>query len=215
MFAKHRARGGCPTALERARDIVEIVAIIAAGTWALYTFVYENRIKPAYQPASLEFKATMHRLGQRDGLIAVGLDTITRNLGVTRVQFLGFSYYVEGVRVFASSHPTYPEHLSTRSVMFEGYRYSARRVVVWRTAYVSHVGNPTETADLFLDPGNADERNFLFYIRAGRFDQLVASINAIYTKSSHLGFQQAWLYLPRAFPPFLRGVTITNARVRC
>jgi hypothetical protein len=32
------------------RDVVEVVAIIAAGAWAFYIFAYENRIKPAMAP---------------------------------------------------------------------------------------------------------------------------------------------------------------------
>jgi len=41
-----------PTRSENWRTIVEIVAIMAAGLWALYTFVYEQRIKPLSEQAS-------------------------------------------------------------------------------------------------------------------------------------------------------------------
>ena len=41
-----------PTRPENWRTIVEIVAILAAGLWALYTFVYEQRIKPLSEQAS-------------------------------------------------------------------------------------------------------------------------------------------------------------------
>ena len=29
------------------RDVVEVIAIVAAGIWAFYVFAYENRIKPS------------------------------------------------------------------------------------------------------------------------------------------------------------------------
>ena len=32
------------------RSVVEIVAIVAAGFWALYVFAYEQRSKPASEP---------------------------------------------------------------------------------------------------------------------------------------------------------------------
>ncbi len=41
-----------PTPAERWRTLIEIVAIVAAGVWALYTFVYEQRIKPLSEQAS-------------------------------------------------------------------------------------------------------------------------------------------------------------------
>jgi hypothetical protein len=201
MFARRGARDQSPNALERTRDIIEIGAIVTAGIWALYVFVYENRIKPAHEPVNLEFKATMSQLSQRDGLIAIRLDTVSRNLGTTRVQFLGFGYYVEGVCVIPSSAPTYPANLPTRSVMFGAYRYSAP-IVVWRTAYVTHVGNLKESADLFLDPGNEDERDFLFYVKAGRFDQLVASVDAVYTKSTALSIPTAMSISRTGIPSF-------------
>jgi hypothetical protein len=201
MFSRERARRRGPNALGRTRDLVEIIAIVAAGIWALYIFVYENRIKPAHEPANLEFKATLSRLSQRDGLIAVRLDTVTRNLGATRVQFLGFSYYVEGVRVFPSHVPTNPANSRTRSIMYAGYRYSAPRVV-WRTAYVTHVGNPAESADLFLDAGNADERDFLFYVKARQFDQLTAWVDAIYTRSAARRIPTAMIISSSGVPSF-------------
>lgn len=42
----HRSR------LRELRDLAEVIAIIAAGTWALYIFVYEQRIKPGLQQPS-------------------------------------------------------------------------------------------------------------------------------------------------------------------
>ncbi|MBV9262683.1 MAG: hypothetical protein JO324_00065, partial [Candidatus Eremiobacteraeota bacterium] len=41
-----------PTKAEQIRIVVEIVAIVAAGIWALYTFVYEQRIKPLAEAPS-------------------------------------------------------------------------------------------------------------------------------------------------------------------
>ncbi len=35
--------------LRAVRDLAEVIAIVAAGMWALYIFVYEQRIKPALQ----------------------------------------------------------------------------------------------------------------------------------------------------------------------
>jgi hypothetical protein len=46
------------------RDIVEVVAIIAAGIWALYTFVYAERVKPASEPPTVLLTGSMHMPGR-------------------------------------------------------------------------------------------------------------------------------------------------------
>lgn len=55
---KDRGRGhelrihSVPTRVEQLRTTVEIVAIVAAGLSALYTFVYEQKIKPLTEDAA-------------------------------------------------------------------------------------------------------------------------------------------------------------------
>jgi hypothetical protein len=46
-------------AIRIVRDVVEIAAIVAAGLWAFYVFVYENRIKPSFLPPELAVTASI------------------------------------------------------------------------------------------------------------------------------------------------------------
>jgi hypothetical protein len=32
------------------RHVVEVLALVAAGAWAFYTFIYQEKIKPANEP---------------------------------------------------------------------------------------------------------------------------------------------------------------------
>jgi hypothetical protein len=48
--------------LEKVRLWVEIIAFAAAGCWALYTFVYQTRIAPAFVPAHEVFSVSAQRL---------------------------------------------------------------------------------------------------------------------------------------------------------
>jgi hypothetical protein len=50
-----------PTRAEHLRTVVEIVAILAAGAWALYTFVYEQRIKPLSQRPAFATPTTIEQ----------------------------------------------------------------------------------------------------------------------------------------------------------
>lgn len=64
------------------RDIVEIVAIVAAGVWALYVFVYEQRIKPASEPPAILLTGSMQKVGQHNGLVQISYSATVRNIGL-------------------------------------------------------------------------------------------------------------------------------------
>lgn len=64
-------------------DAVEIIAIVAAGLWALYVFAYEQRLKPASEPPSLRLTGSLHKLGTHNGLIQLAIKATISNNGST------------------------------------------------------------------------------------------------------------------------------------
>jgi len=104
-----RARRPNRHAIAVVRDVVEIVAIIAAGAWAFYIFAYENRIKPATADPEVNVTASMQRLSDRNGLIAVSLHLQLHNIGTVRAHFLGMAVNVYGQRIVEGTQtPTPP-----------------------------------------------------------------------------------------------------------
>jgi len=95
------------------RDIVEIVAIVAAGIWAFYVFVYENRIKPTLQPPDVTITGSIERIGRVHGLDTIRLTTAVNNVGSTAIIFLAYSVTVTGARVALSKTPVYIMHTPT------------------------------------------------------------------------------------------------------
>ena len=63
------------------RDVVEILAIVAAGAWAFYTFVYENQIKPTLEKPEAQVESVLTKLGERNGLVAVRSRVTIANVG--------------------------------------------------------------------------------------------------------------------------------------
>jgi len=80
------------------RHVVEVLAIIAAGAWAFYTFIYQEKIKPAGEPASLDDTITVQRVGYdrtRDILeVAIHL----HNAGKTEIEVAADGFNVWGDR---------------------------------------------------------------------------------------------------------------------
>src|ERR1700727_3009702 len=70
------------------RDVVEVIAIVAAGIWAFYVFAYENRIKPSMASPEVDITSSIQRLSERNGLIAVGVRLELRNIGTVKAHFL-------------------------------------------------------------------------------------------------------------------------------
>ncbi len=102
------------SSLTRVRDIVEIVAIVAAGIWAFYIFVYENRIRPSSAQPEVNISASLQRLSEQHGLIGVGLHIDLRNVGTVNAHFLGLAFNVFGKRVESASPAMPPNAEATQ-----------------------------------------------------------------------------------------------------
>jgi len=162
------------------RDVVEIVAIVAAGVWAFYIFAYENRIKPASADPEVNVTASMQRLSDRDGLIAVSLHLQLHNIGTVRAHFLGMAVNVYGQRIVEGRQtPTPP---SGTRYHFEGFYRRTPRVPIYSYAYITHLGDASTGQDTSLDPGSTLENDNTFYLPRGRFDLITLGIDAPYTK---------------------------------
>ncbi|HLX26531.1 MAG TPA: hypothetical protein VKR05_06020 [Candidatus Cybelea sp.] len=168
------------------RDMIEIVAIVAAGVWAFYVFAYENRIKPAMASPDVDVKASMTRLGEHNGLIAVNLHLQLQNVSSVNAHFLGLAVNVYGQRIVASNSPLFERPASSR-YNFRGFFRAEPRVPVYGYAYVTNLGDPSSTQDTKLDPGNTIANDYTFYVPKGRFDLLTLGVQFPYTKFDDAG----------------------------
>jgi len=163
------------------RDVVEVVAIVAAGAWAFYVFAYENRIKPSLAGPEVNVVASMQRLSERHGLIAVGIRLQLHNIGTVRAHFLGMAMNVYGQRV-AAAQPQILLGKGSLQYDFSGHARTGPRVPAYSYAYITHLGDPSTGQDTSLDPGSTLENDRTFYVPQGRFDLLSLGFDAPYTK---------------------------------
>jgi hypothetical protein len=163
------------------RDIVEVTAIVIAGIWAFYVFAYENRIKPSMADPDVNVTASMQRLSERNGFIAVSLHLALHNVGTVRAHFLGMAVNVYGQRI----EPAKPEVASRSPGLkydFHGFYRAGPLIPVYSWAYVTSLGNPATAQDSSLDPGSTIENDRTFYVPQRQFALLTLSIDAPYTK---------------------------------
>ena len=80
------------------RHVVEAVAILAAGIWAFYTFVYQEKIKPANEPAAVNLSVTVSSLGHDSDRDYIRLAYVIRNTGKTEIDIAADAFNVWGER---------------------------------------------------------------------------------------------------------------------
>ncbi len=171
-----------PHALAIVRDVVEVVAIVAAGVWAFYVFVYENRIKPSIAQPEIDVTASLQRLSERRGLIAAGLHLKFHNIGTVKAHFLGVAVNVYGQRVAFTASPRPVERSGGTYYGYDAYYRLEQDGTVYSFGYITHLGNPATRQDTELDPGTTIENYRTFYVPVGRFDLLSVGIDVPYTK---------------------------------
>jgi hypothetical protein len=176
-----RRREGEPHAVTVVRDIVEVIAIIAAGIWAFYVFAYENRIKPSLADPDVNLAASMQRLGTHNGFIGVSLHLQLRNVGTVKAHFLGLAVNVYGQRIVAAAPKPAPGPTLLK-YEFRAFYRTEPAVPVYSWAYITRIGNPSTGQETTLDPGTVIENERTFYVPQGRFDLLLLGIDAPYTK---------------------------------
>ncbi len=151
--------------------IVEIVAILAAGIWAFYVFVYENRIKPTLQPPDVTITGSMDRIGRVHGLDAIRLTVEANNVGSTAVTFLAYSVTVIGTRVALSKTPLYLMRTPYADAFQRHFRL-VNPVVVYRNAFLTQEANSNTTTGFALQPASSSKANYVFYVPVGTYDRL-------------------------------------------
>jgi hypothetical protein len=88
-----------PTPAERARVIVEIVAILAAGLWALYTFVYVQEIKPLSEPASFAVPTLVDQGATINGVVFLTIHKRLENTGNVPIDIAAEAFSVYGEKI--------------------------------------------------------------------------------------------------------------------
>jgi hypothetical protein len=97
------------------RRVLETVAIIAAGVWAFYTFFYQERIKPANEPASIGEDLRITRLGRDAQRDIVDASFGFRNTGKTEIDIAADGWNVWGIRYGRRARPQKVDTASTRA----------------------------------------------------------------------------------------------------
>jgi hypothetical protein len=164
-----------------ARDILEIVAILAAGIWALYVFVYEQRLKPAGEPPSVVFTGSLHRLGTHGALNQFGLRGNVLNNGQTDVSIIAIGFTADGLRYAALSKP-FVDHSINSAAVYQRDARVASRAIVFRLVELTRLAEPKDGGGFILHPGQDVPYSATFAVKKGEFDAITLYGSLAYSK---------------------------------
>ncbi|AWN49251.1 hypothetical protein DK419_25290 [Methylobacterium terrae] len=184
--------------LDRVNTLVQTLAILGAGAWGVYTFVYEARIKPGLAPPTVSVTTGLARAGERDGHVAIRSTVTRRNVGETGVRVLGLAYTVTGIRARfgADAAPSGGPSAGGPSaggrdaggrgpdggtIFAGGYALDEPGTVILRQGKLfSGAADGAEPSD--LNPGEAVSRDSIFYADAKAYDFVRFEVSLVYTK---------------------------------
>jgi hypothetical protein len=164
------------------RDVVEILAIVAAGIWAFYTFVYENQIKPANSEPVAQVESSLTRLGEKNGLIAVQSHLEIKNVGQAEIWLYGITETVLGSTVrrrekLATASPGDDRDYDlTDDVGWT--RSDPTRVFAFGT--LANIADSRSHSGWNVRVGNSVPFDRVFYVSAGRFDELQTVVSVLF-----------------------------------
>lgn len=158
-----------PTRAERIRTGVEIVAILAAGIWALYTFVYEQRIKPLAEAASFSVSTPVDQSAARNGVVFLTIHKRLVNTGNVPIDIAAEALSVYGEVMMTESRREVRSETKTRAQVSADV---PRRPVALLFSMVKlrdgAVGGNPNTA-FYLPPHSSGEEVFLVAVPARRY----------------------------------------------
>ncbi len=173
--------------LETLSTVVQTLAILGAGAWGVYTFIYEARIKPGLAPPSVSVTTTLEKAGERDGRLAIR-STVTRtNVGQAGVRVLGLTYNVigTGMRFAGPEAPPAPGSLAgVAEVTAARYGQVERQEIVLRQGVLFEGATALPAEPSELQPGEAVSRDLIFYVERERYDSLRFEVDLAYAKLS-------------------------------
>lgn len=164
-----------PTRAEQIRTAVEIVAILAAGIWALYTFVYEQRIKPLSEPAEFSVPTTVTQGPTVNGVVFLTIHKRLENTGNVPIDIAAEALSVYGEKIATSSARVKRQESSVQAeVKADVPRKPVALLFSMARLRSGAVGGDPKT-NFFLPPHSAAEQTFLVAVPAHVYPLVLVS----------------------------------------
>lgn len=97
-----------PGKLDTTEKVIKIIALVLAGIWAIWGFVYQDRILPSRAPTNLTISTDLEVVGDFDRFKAVKTTVRAKNTGNVRAYIIGSLFNVRGYRLHIKKEAAAP-----------------------------------------------------------------------------------------------------------
>jgi hypothetical protein len=165
------------------RHVVEAFAIVAAGLWAFYTFVYQEKIKPAGEPAALVPTVSIERLGRDSRRDILNLTIRLQNSGKTEIDIAADAWSVLGERFADREMVTRTTNGRSRTYSDEIPVVSTRLITTAVEFREAAEGGP-KGRHIVIEPGASEAIGAVIVVPRGAYDMLHAEASMVPVKTS-------------------------------
>lgn len=148
---------------------VQIIALVGAFLWGVYTFVYQQTIVPRHLPPYLTVTSELQKAGENGSLISVRGNIRVKNNSKTRVWVVAAWYNAYGMRIV-------PEDLNdekftnlTNKYLTQGDGEFPRQ---FGAAQLETVFTGKFMDGFWFDPDDEWAKEIQFYIVKGKYDRI-------------------------------------------
>jgi hypothetical protein len=152
------------TRAEQIRTTVEIVAIVAAGIWALYTFVYEQRIKPLAEAPAFTVRTTVDQGATVNGVTFLTVHKRLENTGGVPIDVAAEALTIYGERVMARQRRVMLESVTHAEIRDDVPRKIA--ALLYSTAKLRNGAVGGQNTAFYLPPQSSNEEEYLVAVPA-------------------------------------------------
>ena len=165
---------------EKFKASVEVVAIVLAGVWGFYQFIYEDKIKPFSETPSLTITLKLEKLGTRGPWQAIrGTETVVNDSKI-RVSILA-------ERSISMASTSLPSRRTIRS-RSEAKRWNVNHAyridnpILLQSHAVFFAGGTNGNGRWWLRPGDTSTRSAIYFVKVAQYDVIRYDANYQFSK---------------------------------
>lgn len=163
---------------ESTKNLIEIIALVLAGFWAIYIFIYQEHIAPANAVPRASIDTEIINLGSIKGGNAIKLKSKLSNNGKVRVYLVGYWFNVIGHRIEKNTELSDKQFSDLLRSEYTPNKYQIRARREYKIVQKDIIDSGTFVDDSwFLDQSDIieQERTILF---SDKYDLIVINVYA-------------------------------------
>jgi len=184
--------------LEGLNQLVQILAIIGAGAWGGYTFIYQDQIKPLSGEPRLQVETQLAKLGVKGDVVAVQLAIKLHNAGAMRVRVMAMAYNIIGYRIAQKQQPSLlnlaiaKQNLAKSGSSYEEkyFEHQAKTLLAQYVSLFQGAGK-TSGGTIFIPPDGTLQVDRIIYLDKKDFDGVQVWSRYLFTKNEEKDFPVA------------------------